>query len=216
MFYNTFQSIIGLISKVLTEQNTQRFYFVFVCNNSVLDLSNNKLQPVDIALLIIGLIFMLVGIIGSFLPVLPGPPISWLGLLLLYLTQAIPNNWWVLGVTLAIALIVFALDYVIPAMGTKKFGGTKAGVIGTTIGLLVALVFPILGPLGIIIWPFVGALVGELLNKADKKTATKAAFGSFLGFLTGTFLKFMVAIVYLGLFLTTAWDYKSELFPYFN
>lgn len=170
----------------------------------------------DIALLIIGFIFMLVGIIGSFLPVLPGPPISWLGLLLLYLTQAIPNNWWVLGVTLSIALIVFALDYVIPAMGTKKFGGTKAGVFGTTIGLLVALVFPILGPLGIIIWPFVGALVGELLNKADKKTATKAAFGSFLGFLTGTFLKFMVAIVYLGLFLTTAWDYKSELFPYFN
>ncbi len=170
----------------------------------------------DIALLIIGLIFMLVGILGSFLPVLPGPPISWIGLLLLYLTKAIPDNWWVLGVTLAIALIVFALDYVIPAMGTKKFGGTKAGVIGTTIGLLVALVFPILGPLGIIIWPFVGALVGELLNKADKKTATKAAFGSFLGFLTGTFLKFMVAIVYLGLFLTTAWDYKSELFPYFN
>lgn len=170
----------------------------------------------DIALLIIGFIFMLVGIIGSFLPVLPGPPISWIGLLLLYLTKAIPDNWWVLGVTLAIALIVFTLDYVIPAMGTKKFGGTKAGVVGTTIGLLVALVFPILGPLGIIIWPFVGALVGELLNKADKKTATKAAFGSFLGFLTGTFLKFMVAIVYLGLFLTTAWDYKSELFPYFN
>lgn len=170
----------------------------------------------DIALLIIGFICMLVGILGSFLPVLPGPPISWLGLLLLYLTKAIPNNWWVLGVTLAIALLVFALDYVIPAMGTKKFGGTKAGVIGTTVGLLVALFFPVLGPLGIIIWPFVGALVGELLNKADKKTATKAAFGSFLGFLTGTFLKFMVAIVYLGLFLTTAWDYKSELFPYFN
>ncbi|MFX0555563.1 DUF456 domain-containing protein [Maribacter sp. CXY002] len=170
----------------------------------------------DIALLIIGFIFMLVGVLGSFLPVLPGPPLSWLGLLLLYLTKAIPNNWWVLGVTLAIALIVFALDYVIPALGTKKFGGTKAGVIGTTVGLLVALFFPVLGPLGIVIWPFVGALVGELLNKADKKTATKAAFGSFLGFLTGTFLKFMVAIVYLGLFLTTAWDYKSALFPYFN
>lgn len=170
----------------------------------------------DIALLIVGFVFMLVGILGSFLPVLPGPPISWFGLLLLYLTKAIPNNWWVLGVTLAVALVVFALDYIIPAMGTKKFGGTKAGMIGTTIGLLVAIFFPILGPLGIIIWPFVGALVGELLNKADKKTATKAAFGSFLGFLTGTFLKFVVTIVFLGLFISTAWDYKEALFPYFD
>jgi uncharacterized protein YqgC (DUF456 family) len=124
-------------------------------------------------------------------------------------------NWTFLGITLAIALIVFGLDYVIPAMGTKKFGGTKAGVIGTTIGLLVALFFPVLGPFGIIIWPFVGALVGELLNKADKKTATKAAFGSFLGFLTGTFLKFMVAIVYLGLFISKAWEHSNALFPFF-
>ncbi|MCL4166548.1 UNVERIFIED_CONTAM: hypothetical protein GTU68_006372, partial [Idotea baltica] len=137
-------------------------------------------------------------------------------LLLLYLTKAVPDNWWLLGITLAVALIVFALDYIIPAMGTKKFGGTKAGMLGTTIGLLVAIFFPILGPVGIIVWPFVGALVGELLNKADKKTATKAAFGSFLGFLTGTFLKFMVTIVYLGLFVTTAWEYKSALFPYFD
>jgi uncharacterized protein YqgC (DUF456 family) len=170
----------------------------------------------DIALLIIGFLFMLVGVLGSFLPVLPGPPISWIGLFLLYLTKAVPDNWWVLGITLVIALIILALDYIIPAIGTKKFGGTKAGMIGTTIGLLIALFFPILGPLGIIIWPFLGALIGELLNKADKKTATKAAFGSFLGFLTGTFLKFMVAIVYLGLFLTKAWEYKAALFPYFD
>ncbi|TDT46785.1 hypothetical protein CLV90_0844 [Maribacter spongiicola] len=170
----------------------------------------------DIFLLVLGFILMLVGILGSFLPVLPGPPISWVGLLLLYSTSAITMNWTFLGITLAIALIVFGLDYVIPAIGTKKFGGTKAGVIGTTVGLLVALIFPVLGPFGIIIWPFVGALVGELLNKADKKTATKAAFGSFLGFLTGTFLKFMVAIVYLGLFISKAWEHSNALFPFFN
>ena len=170
----------------------------------------------DIVLLILGFILMLVGILGSFLPVLPGPTVSWIGLLLLYLTKVVPDDWMFLGITLVIALIVFALDYIIPAVGTKKFGGTKAGMLGTTIGLLVALFFPILGPFGIIIWPFVGALVGELLNKADKKTATKAAFGSFIGFLTGTFLKFMVTIVYLGLFISTAWEYKGALFPYFN
>tara|TARA_R110002051_G_scaffold325424_1_gene427752 strand:+ start:1558 stop:2073 length:516 start_codon:yes stop_codon:yes gene_type:complete len=170
----------------------------------------------DIALLIIGFICMLIGIVGSFLPILPGPPISWIGLLLLFFTSAIPQDWWFLGITLAIAIIVFAMDYIIPAMGTKKFGGTKAGMIGTTVGLLVAIIFPVLGFFGIIIWPFVGAFVGEILNKANKKTALKAAFGSFLGFLTGTFLKFMVAIVYLGLFISKAWEYKSSLFPYFN
>ena len=170
----------------------------------------------DIALLIFGFILMLVGIIGSFLPVLPGPTVSWVGLLLLYLTKVVPDDWIFLGITLVIALVVFALDYIIPAVGTKKFGGTRAGMIGTTLGLLVALFVPVLGPLGIIIWPFVGALVGELINKADKKTATKAAFGSFIGFLTGTFLKFVVTVVFLGLFISTAWEYKAALFPFFN
>ncbi|WP_047418721.1 DUF456 domain-containing protein [Cellulophaga sp. Hel_I_12] len=168
----------------------------------------------DIALLILGFIFMLVGILGSFLPMLPGPPISWLGLLLLYVTKAIPLDWWFLGITLGIALLVLVMDYIIPAIGTKKFGGSKSGMIGTTIGLVVALVFPILGIFGIIIWPFVGAFVGEIFNKADNKTALKAAFGSFLGFLTGTFLKFMVAVVYLGLFIAKAWEYKNVLFSF--
>ena len=170
----------------------------------------------DIVLLFIGLVLMLAGILGSFLPVLPGPPISWLGLLLLILTNAVPNDWWFLGITLVVALIVLAMDYLIPAMGTRKFGGSKAGMIGTMVGLLVAILFPILGILGIVIWPFVGAFVGELLNKSDQKSALKAAFGSFIGFLTGTFLKFLVAVIYLGLFISKAWEYKAELFPYFS
>lgn len=158
---------------------------------------------------------MIVGIFGSFLPVLPGPPISWIGLLLLVLTKAIPNDWWFLGITFLVAAIVFALDYLIPAIGTRKFGGSKAGMAGTVIGLLVAILFPILGIFGIIIWPFIGALIGELINKADNKTALKAAFGSFVGFLTGTFLKFVVTIIYFGLFISETWEYRQELFPFF-
>ena len=168
----------------------------------------------DILLLILGLLFMFIGILGSFLPALPGPPVSWVGLLLLYLTKALPDDWTLLGITLAIAIIVFALDYIIPAVGTKKFGGTRAGMIGTTLGLIVALIFPILGIFGIIIWPFVGALVGELINKADSKTALKAAFGSFIGFLTGTFLKFVVTMVYLGIFLMKVWEFRAGLFSF--
>ena len=170
----------------------------------------------DILLLVLGFILMLTGILGSFLPVLPGTPVSWVGLLLLYLTKAVPDDWWFLGITLVVALVVFAMDYIIPAMGTRKFGGTRSGMIGTTIGLVVAIFFPVLGILGIVIWPFLGAFIGELLNKADQKSALKAAFGSFIGFLTGTFLKFVVTVVFLGFFISTAWEYKAELFPYFD
>lgn len=168
----------------------------------------------DIALLILGFILMLIGILGSFLPVLPGPPISWVGLLLLYLTKAVPDNWWILGGTLVLALAITIMDYVIPAAGTKKFGGSKAGMWGTIIGLLVAIIFPVFGPFGIIIWPFVGALVGELMNKADQKTAMKAAFGSFLGFLTGTFMKFVLTTAYLIFFVIVAIKYISEIFTF--
>lgn len=167
----------------------------------------------DIALVIIGLLFCCVGVIGSFLPILPGPPVSWIGLLLLHLTTPVLDDWWFLGITAAIAIIVFALDYIIPAMGTKKFGGTKAGMIGTTIGLIVGIIAPI--PFGIIIGPFVGAFLGELSSKADNKTALKAAFGSFLGFLTGTFMKFVVTMIFLGLFIKVVWEYKEGLFPFF-
>ncbi len=166
----------------------------------------------EIVLTILGFICVLVGIFGSFLPALPGPTLSWVGLLLLHLTQAVPDNWTFLIITLLVALAALALDYVIPVIGTKKFGGTRAGIIGTTVGLLVALVFPVLGIFGIIIWPFVGALVGELLNKADSTTAVKAAFGSFLGFLTGTFLKFIITVIYFGFFITTVWKYREALF----
>lgn len=153
----------------------------------------------DIILIIIAALFMILGIIGSFLPVLPGPLTSWIGLLILYFTDSIPMSQLFIIVTLIIAILIWVLDYIIPAIGTKRFGGTKYGMIGSTIGLIVGLLSPIPG--GIIIGPFVGALLGELLNKSDSKTATKAAFGSFIGFIASTFIKFITAIIYLGFFI---------------
>jgi uncharacterized protein YqgC (DUF456 family) len=93
---------------------------------------------------------------------------------------------------------------VIPAKGTKRFGGSKYGIWGTNIGLIVGLIAPI--PLGFIIGPFLGAFVGELIyNSSDKKRALKSATGSFIGFLASTFMKFVVCMVYLGLFIYLAW-----------
>ena len=164
----------------------------------------------DIFLVILGFLFMILGLIGSFLPVLPGPLTSWVGLLILHFTDAIPMNWTFLIVTLIIAVGIWILDYFIPAIGTKKFGGSRAGMIGTTIGLIIGIIF--LGPFGIIIGPFLGALAGELINKSDSQTAVKAAFGSFLGFLTSAFIKFIVAIIFLGFFIVKFFDYSSLIF----
>jgi uncharacterized protein YqgC (DUF456 family) len=164
----------------------------------------------DIFLLFIAVLFIVLGILGSFLPVLPGPLTSWVGLLLLHLTDAVSMNWPFLIITLVFAVFIWFLDYIIPALGTKRFGGSKYGMIGTSLGLIVGLLSPI--PFGIIIGPFVGALIGELINKSDSKTAVKAAFGSFLGFLTSTFIKFIVAIIYLGLFIVKFWEYRAVFF----
>ena len=159
----------------------------------------------DIVLIVLAGILMIAGILGSFLPVIPGPLTSWVGLLLLHLTETIPLNWTFLIVTFIIAFAIWILDYFIPIVGTRRFGGSRAGMIGTTIGLLVGLFF--LGPFGIIIGPFLGALIGELINKSDSQTAVKAAFGSFLGFITGVFLKFVVAMIFLGYYIKDIWEY---------
>ena len=98
----------------------------------------------DILLLALGLICIVAGILGSFLPVLPGPPLAWTGLLMVYLTEAVPINYWILGITLVLTLIISVLDYTIPARGTKHFGGSKYGIWGTNIGLILGIFIPIL------------------------------------------------------------------------
>lgn len=95
----------------------------------------------DIFLLIIGFLIVLTGILGSVLPVLPGPFASWVGLLLLYLTKAIPIDWTVLGITLGVAILVSIIDYVLPILGTKKFGGSNYGVKGSMVGLVFGIFF---------------------------------------------------------------------------
>lgn len=163
----------------------------------------------ELFLVLVALLLMILGIIGSFLPVLPGPLTSWAGLLVLHFTEGVELSHTFLVSTLIVAIFIYILDYIIPALGTKRFGGSRAGMIGTTLGLLVGILSPI--PFSIIIGPFVGALIGEMIHRNDFDKALKAAFGSFLGFIASTFLKFIVAIIYLGFFIVKLSDHNASL-----
>jgi uncharacterized protein len=154
-------------------------------------------------LVIFSALCILIGIAGSILPGLPGPPISFLGILLLHWSRFAQYSFNMLLIWGLIVLIVAVLDYVVPIWGTKKFGGTKAGVRGSTIGLIVGVILLpmlgiVLGPfglVGILGGPFIGAWIGEKYAGQNSRQAMKAAIGSFIGFLTGTLMKLAVSVI---------------------
>ncbi len=148
---------------------------------------------IDFALLAGGVVLMILGILGCVLPVIPGPPLSFVGLLLLHFSRFADFSAEFLFIFGSIAVIVTVLDYIVPLWGTKKFGGTKAGVWGAGIGLLLGLFF--FPPLGIILGPFAGAVIGESIMGKKSKEAFRAGLGSLLGFLMGVGLKLVASIV---------------------
>ncbi len=145
----------------------------------------------DYVLIGFGILFMLLGIAGGILPVLPGPPLSYLGLLFLHFTDKYHFSSKFLIIWAIVTVVVYALDYVVPIWGTKKFGGSKRGVWGSVIGLIIGLFF--FPPFGIIIGPFAGAVFAELSGGKDRTAAIKAGFGSFVGFLLGTMMKLIAS-----------------------
>jgi uncharacterized protein YqgC (DUF456 family) len=147
---------------------------------------------IDYILLILAIILLILGIIGCLVPVLPGPPLSYFGLIILHITKFADFTTNLLIILAAIVIIVTILDYVVPIWGTKKFGGSKYGIRGATVGVIIGL---FLGPLGIVIGAFIGAFVGELIFKDDINYAFKAGFGSLLGFLAGIGLKLASSLV---------------------
>lgn len=150
---------------------------------------------------IIAVIAGIVGIVGSILPGLPGPPIGWVGLLILYIWGNGVNG---AGEPLSLAaLVVWGLvvvavtvvDYIVPPVLTKKMGGSKYAEKGSLYGMIFGIIFT---PVGMILGAFLGALLAELIvakKKADE--ALKAAFGSFLGFIFGTGIKTISAVLIL-------------------
>ena len=144
----------------------------------------------DILLIIIGSICLLAGLIGCIVPMLPGPPIAYMALVLLHFTDKVQFTITQLFLWLLLVVAIQVLDYFIPMFGVKRFGGTSLGNWGCIIGTFAGLfLFP---PWGVIIGPFAGAFIGELLGGKETHHALKAGFGAFVGFLMGTVLKVAV------------------------
>lgn len=155
----------------------------------------------DIALLILAIILMLGGIAGSFLPILPGPPLCYAGFLCVHFSAYADFSSTFLITWAVVVVILGVLEYYIPTWGTKKYGGTKAGQTGATVGTILGVFIPP-QPLWLILGPFAGACIGELLHdRHDTQKAFRSAWGSFIGFLTGTFVKVVTVITMSVLFI---------------
>ena len=147
----------------------------------------------DILFIIIGILCLLTGLAGCFLPVIPGPPVAYAGLLLLHFTDKVQYS--------TTQLLLWVLDYFIPMLGSKYSGGTRWGTRGCLAGTIIGLFFM---PWGIVLGPFLGAFIGELLGGKETRQALKSGMGSLFGFLFGTVLKCILC----GYF---AWEFVSAL-----
>lgn len=165
----------------------------------------------DYLLIILGLICLIIGLIGSVIPILPGPPISWIGMLLIYCTSIISFNYWILSITFLLAMVSLFFDWIIPSKMIKKFKGTKYGVYGAAIGAVIGLFSPVI--FGFIIGLLIGAFIGELIyDSKDVKRALIATIGSFIGFILSTGLNFTIALCMLLFALKILWDNSAKLF----
>ena len=149
----------------------------------------------ETTIIILAILAGIIGVIGSILPGLPGTPISWVGLLLLYIWGPEEMPLKTLVIWGIIVVLVSVVDYIVPMYFTKVTGGSRYAERGAMAGLIIGI---FLTPVGMILGSFLGAFIAELYwGKKDSAGALKAAFGSFLGFITGTGLKTIVAVLIL-------------------
>lgn len=144
-------------------------------------------------LIVIAALFIIAGILGAFIPVVPGPPLSYLGLLILHFAKDGVFGWMFLISWGVVVVITITLDSFIPAEGARRMGGSKMGIYGALIGAVLGLFF--FPPAGIIFGPIVGAFIGEMMAGNKSGSALKAAMGSFVGYLVATGMKVGVAVI---------------------
>lgn len=145
-------------------------------------------------LITISILLLSGGIVFSILPPLPGPLLSYGALVTThYISLETAFGIWSFIIWGVVGAVILVLDYVLPAAATRKFGGTKAGMIGGMIGTIAGVILPI--PFGIILGPLLGAIIGDLYGGNQIRSAFKSGVGSFLGFLAATSMKLVYGVV---------------------
>lgn len=152
-------------------------------------------------LISIAIICFVLALIGSIVPALPGPPLAYVGMLLAHFSGFVHFSTYTLIAFALATVVIVILEFVVPAWGTKKFGGSKAGQWGSTIGVFVGLFF--FPPVGLMLGAFLGAMIGELIADKSFDVAFRSGVGSFLGFIAGTFMKIIFCLVVIGV---TVWN----------
>ena len=145
----------------------------------------------SVVMLSVAIVLMIVGLIGCLIPIVPGPAVAYCGLLCMIPTSKAPSSLAIVAFGVA-ALVVTVLDYVVPTLGAKRFKCSKFGTWGCVIGTLVGIFF---FPLGLLLGPFCGAVLGELLARKRAGEALWGGLGAFLGFLSGVLLKVVFCAV---------------------
>lgn len=163
----------------------------------------------DVFLSILAALFAVVGLLGCIVPMLPGPPMSYAAMILVACCSYSDLGWTTMVVFFIITVAVTVLDFLLPAWMALRFGGSRAGEIGATVGMIAGFfVFP---PVGILLGPFVGAVVGELVvNREDTSRAMRVGFGAFMSFIVGTGLKLIASLVML------VYVFKEIIAAFFN
>ena len=146
----------------------------------------------DIFICIVWVILCLVAIVGSILPWLPWPQLSYISIILAQFFMDKPFSWWFVIVWWILMILLIVADYYLPILWTKKFWWTKRWNWWCIIWMVIWI---FIGPIGLILWPFAWALIGEYLNKSNIKASIMPAFGAFLGFVSWILLKLVVSIV---------------------
>ncbi len=145
----------------------------------------------------IGIILLVIGLVSCVLPPLPGPPIAYCALLLAYFGLHRMKNLplWLLITYAVIIVISLIIDYFIPVWSTKKFGGTKAGVRGCFIGIAAGIMLSPFAGIWIIVCPFIGAMLAEIIAGEDFDGAIKSGISSFIGFLLTSGIKIILVLM---------------------
>lgn len=156
----------------------------------------------EIILIVLSFLLVLGGLAGCVLPVLPGPPLAYIGMLLVHITDKAEFSWAQLVSWLVLVIVLQVLDYITPLLGSKYSGGSEHGNRGCVAGTILGLFFM---PWGIVLGPFLGAVLGEMLGGRDLEHALKAGFGTFLGVVFGVLLKMALCLYFLYVLISTLW-----------